>query len=74
MLDAIELDPSPYSVPDFFMNELDFDGSGTIDFTDFLGFAVAFGTSDSAYDINENGQVDFADFLIFAQNFGRIVN
>ena len=52
----------------------DFDGSGTIDFTDFLGFAVAFGTSDSAYDINENGQVDFADFLIFAQNFGRIVN
>ena len=52
----------------------DFDGSGLIDFADFLGFAGAFGTAESVYDINEKGSVDFADFLTFAQNFGRSVN
>ncbi|MBK37110.1 MAG: hypothetical protein CME26_16475 [Gemmatimonadetes bacterium] len=52
----------------------DFDGSGLIDFADSLGFAGAFGTAESVYDINENGSVDFADFLTFAQNFGRSVN
>lgn len=52
----------------------DFNGSGVIDFADFLGFAGAFGTNDATYDINENGSVDFSDFLIFVQSFGKSVN
>ncbi|MGA1195500.1 MAG: choice-of-anchor D domain-containing protein [Candidatus Latescibacterota bacterium] len=52
----------------------DFDGSGTIDFPDFLGFARAFGANDPLYDLNDNGTVDFPDFLAFAQSFGKSVN
>lgn len=52
----------------------DFDGSGTIDFPDFLGFAQAFGGTDPIYDLNGNGLVDFPDFLTFAQSFGKSVN
>jgi hypothetical protein len=51
----------------------DFDGSGSVDFSDFLGFAGAFGTASSTHDINQNGVVDFADFLTFVENFGRSV-
>ena len=51
----------------------DFNGSGSVDFGDFLGFAGAFGTMDVTYDINQNGVVDFSDFLIFVENFGRSV-
>ena len=53
----------------------DFDGSGTVDFTDFLVFAATFETShgDAAFssssDLDTNGAVDFADFLIFASEF-----
>ena len=49
----------------------DFDGNGSVDFTDFIGFAQAFGSTDTLYDIDQNGHVDFADFLLFAQSFGR---
>jgi hypothetical protein len=52
----------------------DFDGSGIVDFPDFLGFARAFGTNDPIYDLNDNGTVDFPDFLTFAQSFGKSVN
>ncbi len=53
----------------------DFDGSGTVDFTDFLTFAEAFGqTVESGaapiIDIDGSGVIDFADFLIFASFFG----
>jgi hypothetical protein len=51
----------------------DFDGSGTIDFVDFLGFAGAFGTPDGTYDVDQSGSVDFSDFLVFVENFGRQV-
>jgi hypothetical protein len=51
----------------------DFDGNGTVNFEDFLGFAGAFGTSSPTYDINQNGVVDFSDFLTFVENFGRSV-
>lgn len=51
----------------------DFDGSGTIDFGDFLGFASAFGTPDATYDVDQSGSVDFSDFLVFVENFGRQV-
>ena len=49
----------------------DFDNSGVVDFTDFLGFSGAFGTSDPTHDVDGNGTVDFSDFLIFVENFGR---
>ena len=49
----------------------DFDGSGTVDFGDFLGFAGAFGSSDPNYDVDEDGTVGFTDFLVFVENFGR---
>ncbi len=48
----------------------DFDGSGTVDFPDFLQFAQAFGTTEALYDLDNNGTVDFADFLLFVQVFG----
>ncbi len=52
----------------------DFDGSGVIDFADFLLFVGAFGSSESQYDIDGNGAVDFPDFLMFVQVFGKKVN
>lgn len=58
----------------------DFDGSGRVDFPDFLIFAGGFGKStgdegfDARLDISGNGSVDFPDFLIFAQSFGKSPN
>ncbi|MDA0708885.1 MAG: choice-of-anchor D domain-containing protein [bacterium] len=52
----------------------DFNGSGLVDFPDFLGFAGAFGTANAIYDLNDNGLVDFPDFLTFVQSFGKSVN
>ena len=52
----------------------DFDGSGEIDFSDFLLFAEAFGTANEKFDLNNSGSVDFPDFLIFVANFGKTVN
>jgi len=52
----------------------DFDGSRTIDFSDFLLFVGAFGTANTTFDLDGSGTVDFPDFLIFVQNFGKAVN
>ena len=55
----------------------DFDGDGTVGFSDFLAFAGAFGSSrgddkyKATYDLNGDGEVGFGDFLIFAQHFGK---
>ena len=51
----------------------DADGSGVIDFADFLAFVRAFQTSDSSFDFDGDGIVNFPDFLIFANLFGRKV-
>ena len=51
----------------------DFDGSGVVDFSDFLLFAEAFGTPAAAYDIDASGVVDFGDFLVVAGSFGKQV-
>ena len=54
----------------------DFDGDGTVGFSDFLQFAGAFGSNrgdagyDVRYDLDGNGSVGFSDFLIFAGAFG----
>ena len=54
----------------------DFDGDGTVGFSDFLRFAGAFGSGrgdagyDARYDLDGNGNVGFSDFVIFAGAFG----
>jgi YVTN family beta-propeller protein len=65
--DALQTDTDP----------ADFDGSGRVDFPDFLIFAGGFGKStgdigfDARLDFSGNGSVDFPDFLVFAQSFGK---
>jgi hypothetical protein len=55
----------------------DFDGNGTVGFSDFLAFAQAFGSRDgrtgwdARFDLNGDGEVGFGDFLMFAIQFGR---
>ena len=57
----------------------DFDGDGTVGFSDFLTFAGAFGSRqgdakyNAAQDLNSDGSIDFTDFLIFAGDFGSQV-
>ena len=54
----------------------DFDGDGTVGFSDFVQFAGVFGSSrgdvgyDARYDLDGNGSVGFSDFVIFAGAFG----
>ena len=58
---------------------LDFDGSGTVDFPDFLRFVSAFGSRQGEekyeikYDLDSNGEIAFDDFLIFVSRFGKAV-
>ena len=58
----------------------DFDGSGQVDFSDFLLFAGGYGILgsdlwfDPRFDLDGNHQVGFSDFLIFAGIFGRALN
>lgn len=51
----------------------DFDGSGRVDFSDFLLFASAFGSTDSRFDLDDDGNVAFSDFVRFALLFGKVV-
>ena len=57
----------------------DFDGDGTVGFSDFVIFAGVFGVRqgdekyDATYDLNDDGEIGFSDFVIFAQNFGKEV-
>jgi|GEM_PF-6656878 len=49
----------------------DIDGSGTVDFADFLVMSQDFGTSgESPADLDCSGGVDFTDFLTLSANFG----
>ena len=58
---------------------LDFDGSGIVDFPDFLMFVNAFGSEEgqdkyeARYDLNSDGKIAFDDFLILTDNFGKNV-
>ncbi len=55
----------------------DFDGDGTVGFSDFLLFTSLFGLSrgdeqyDAKYDLDGDGTIGFGDFLIFARSFGK---
>lgn len=57
----------------------DFDGSGKVDFPDFIQFAGAFGKeatgNNVVFDLNgSGGSIDFQDFLVFAASFGKTEN
>ena len=58
----------------------DFNGSGVVDFADFVLFASVFGTRegdeefDVIYDLNGDEQIVFEDFVIFASRFGEAAN
>ena len=55
----------------------DFNGDGTVGFSDFLEFAQNFGKKqedpdfNTKYDLDDSGTVDFGDFLQLAQAFGK---
>ena len=55
----------------------DFDGDGTVGFSDFVQFAWRFGDRqgdagfDARFDLDGDGEIGFSDFLIFARNFGK---
>lgn len=57
----------------------DLDSDGDVDFSDFLLFVAAFGTSEggagynAAADLDGDGRVAFSDFLLFADAFGKPV-
>ena len=57
----------------------DFDGDGTVGFSDFLAFAGQFGAQrgddryQAKYDLNSDGNIDFADFLLFVNSYGQSV-
>ena len=57
----------------------DFDSDGEVGFSDFLLFAVGFGTSavdfnfDTRFDLDGDDSIGFGDFLIFAGAFGRVL-
>lgn len=54
----------------------DFDGDGSVAFSDFLAFANRFGETDQtpefdpAFDLDSDGSIGFGDFLQFASAFG----
>ena len=68
-------DTSQYVTP--LTPDPDFDGNGTVDFTDFVRFAAEFGLSqgdagfDAKYDLDGDGTIGFGDFVIFAGAFGQ---
>ena len=55
----------------------DFNGDGTVNFSDFSQFAAKFGRSqgdngyDARFDLNGDGEIGFSDFVIFARNYGK---
>ncbi len=57
----------------------DFDGDGTVGFSDFVLFARNFGTQvgdatyDARFDLDVDGSVGFSDFVVFARQFGQFV-
>ena len=62
--------------PSEMVSQADFDGSGRIDFGDFVLFARAFGLVESdpdyesRFDLSGDGRINFADFVQFAGVFG----
>ena len=43
----------------------DFDGNGSVGFSDFVLFAQGYGTTQERFDLTQDGKVDFDDFVAF---------
>ncbi len=58
----------------------DFDGDGSVGFTDFVLFASRFGSTrgdgiyEAKYDLDVDNAIGFSDFVIFARDFGKEVS
>ena len=58
----------------------DFDGDGTVGFSDFLALAGSFGSSqgdaryEARFDLDGDGAVGFPDFVAFASQFGKTID
>ena len=69
-----DVDPASFTANA--LAQADFDGDGTVGFSDFLQFAAQFGLSqgdegyDARFDLDGNGGIGFSDFVIFAGAFG----
>ena len=68
-------DLTPYIAPE--VPTPDFDGDGTVGFSDFVQFAAMFGLTegdpeyDARFDLDGDGAIGFSDFVIIASNFGQ---
>jgi WD40 repeat protein len=68
-------DMSPYITPQ--SRDPDFDGDGSVGFSDFLQFAQKFGLREgdagyhAKYDLDKDGAIGFGDFLEFANAYGQ---
>ena len=57
----------------------DFDGDGTVGFSDFIAFASNFGAQrgdaafDARFDLDGDGETGFSDFVAFARQYGTAV-
>lgn len=73
---AVRLQPFVFQPTQNVVQQADFDGSGKVDFGDFLLFVNVFGSeeSDARFDLDEDGRVNFGDFLLFAGVFGKVAN
>lgn len=74
---AEEIDSGPGPVEPGPGIAADFNGDGSVDFSDFIAFAQNFGRSDgdanydAKFDLTGDQRVDFSDFIAFAQQFGK---
>ena len=72
----VEDEPPPVDPPEP-GTSADFNGDGSVDFSDFIAFAQNFGRSegdadyDARFDLTGDQTVDFSDFIAFAQQFGQ---
>lgn len=64
-------EPTPPAFDPIDPSLADFNNDGSVGFSDFLDFALAFGSTDTRFDIDESGSVDFGDFLRFVSVFGN---
>ncbi len=62
------------------LSSADFEGSGVVDFPDFVAFTSRFGAVrgdaryEEQYDLDRDGEIAFGDFMVFVGSFGKAVN
>ena len=74
VVEQMDTSGDPIQVRGLSLVSPDFDGSGEVDFDDFVMFAGVFGQKNSEFDLTGDGFVDFSDFIVFARNYGGSAN